>query len=147
MLTCCRHCLTQLGYRALPDALRNRVETLRGHFRPGRTHEVPDVQVTKPCVLTNPTNGTKTLYVTGGMRFEGMDSEEGKELKEEILSYIMREEHIYSHSWRMGDMLIYDNAQLLHKRDAFEGIRFLKATRVFLDPNRFSVPIHDEKSI
>ena len=24
--------------------------------------------------------------------------------------------HIYQHKWRMGDMLIYDNAQFLHKR-------------------------------
>lgn len=27
-------------------------------------------------------------------------------------------------------MLIYDNAQLLYRRDAFEGYRWLKATRV-----------------
>ena len=36
--------------------------------------------------------------------------------------------------------LLYDNAQLLHKRDAYEGIRFLKATRLFLSPDRFAVP-------
>ena len=29
----------------------------------------------------------------------------------------------------MGDMLIYDNAQFLHKPDAYEGIRFLTLPR------------------
>lgn len=48
--------------------------------------------------------------------------------------------HIYQHKWRMGDMLIYDNAQFLHKPDAYEGIRFLKATRLYLSPKRFAVP-------
>ena len=37
--------------------------------------------------------------------------------------------HIYQHKWRMGDMLIYDNAQFLHKPDAYEGIRFLTLPR------------------
>lgn len=35
---------------------------------------------------------------------------------------------------------IYDNAQLLHKRDAYKGPRFLKITRGFLFPDRFAIP-------
>ncbi len=134
-------CSTRLGYEALPDSLKNRIGNLKGKFTPGKMHEVPKVQVTHPTVLKNPTNGTKAVYVSLGIKgFEGLNDAESDSLKKEIMGYVMREEHIYRHSWRMGDMLIYDNAQLLHKRDAFEGIRFLKATRVFLSPERFAVP-------
>jgi taurine dioxygenase len=69
-----------------------------------------------------------------------LDDAEGRALKEELLSYQFRPEHIYQHNWRMGDMLIYDNAHFLHRRDAFEGIRFHKATRLYLSPDRFAVP-------
>ena len=99
------------------------------------------IQVTHPAVLINPQTRIRTLYVGPGTRgFEGLGDTEGKALKEELLSYQLRPEHTYQHKWRMGDMLIYDNAQLLHKRDAYEGIRFLKATRLFLSPDRFAVP-------
>lgn len=134
-------CSTRLGYEALPESLKERTENLKCKYRPGKSHEVPNIQVTHPAVLANPTNGKKTLYVTPGMRgFDGIDEDESEALKKEIMTYILRDEHIYQHNWRMGDMLIYDNAQLLHKRDKFEGIRFLKATRVFLSPERFAIP-------
>ncbi len=35
---------------------------------------------------------------------------------------------------------VHDNAQLLHKRDAYKGPRFLKITRVFLSSDRFAIP-------
>ena len=35
---------------------------------------------------------------------------------------------------------VHGNAQLLHKRDAYKGPRFLKITRVFLSSDRFAIP-------
>ena len=132
---------TRMGYESLPPALKDRVNNIKVLYSPGKKHGVPDIQVTHPAVLVNPETGIKTLYVGPGARgFEGLEDAEGKALKEELLTYQFRPEHIYQHKWRMGDMLIYDNAQLLHKRDAYEGIRFLKATRLFLSPDRFAVP-------
>ena len=46
----------------------------------------------------------------------------------------------HSPSFKSVIYLANINAQLLHKRDAYEGIRFLKATRLFLSPERFAVP-------
>ncbi len=130
-----------MGYESLPPALKDRVANLRVQYSPGDSHGVPNIQVTHPAVLINPKSGVKTLYVSPGARgFEGLEDAEGKILKEELLSYQFRPEHLYQHNWRMGDMLIYDNGQLLHKRDAFKGVRFLKATRLFASPDRFAVP-------
>ena len=132
---------TRMGYASLPSELKGRVDRLQVLYRPGPGKDVPDVLAKHPAVLVNPQNGVKTLYVSPDAQgFEGMGEVEGQALRDELLSYQLRPEHIYRHDWRMGDMLIYDNAQLLHKRDAFEGIRFLKATRFFADADRFAVP-------
>ena len=132
---------TRMAYESLPTALKECVDNMKVLYSPGKKHGVPDIEVAHPVVLTNPETGVKTLYVGPGARgFEGLGVEEGKALKDELLSYQFRPEHIYQHKWRMGDMLIYDNAQFLHKRDAYEGIRFLKATRLYLSPERFAVP-------
>lgn len=132
---------TRMGYESLPPALKDRIDNMKVLYSPGKKPGVPDIQVTHPAILINPQTRIKTLYVGPGARgFEGLEDTEGKALKEELLSYQLRPEHTYQHKWRMGDMLIYDNAQLLHKRDAYEGIRFLKATRLFLSPDRFAVP-------
>jgi alpha-ketoglutarate-dependent taurine dioxygenase len=39
----------------------------------------------------------------------------------------------------MGDMVIYDNSQLLHRREAFSGMRWLKATRSYAPAGRFAI--------
>ena len=59
--------------------------------------------------------------------------------------YQLKPEHRFTHSWRMGDLVVYDNAQVLHKKEAFKGGRLLKSSRVFMDPARFAVPGHQPK--
>ena len=104
---------TRMGYESLPTELKNRLETMKVRYGPGKSHGVPDIEVTHPAVLVNPENGVKTLYVgPGAQGFEGLNDAEGRSLRERLLSYQLRPEHIYQHNWRMGDMLIYDNAQL-----------------------------------
>ena len=83
----------------------------------------------------------RTLYVSPlTKQVEGLPETESRALLAELLAYTLKPEHIYRHAWRMGDMLLYDNAQLLHRREAFTGLRWLKATRVFVSPRRFAVP-------
>jgi taurine dioxygenase len=114
---------------------------LRGKYLPGKNHEIDKIEVIHPVVLENPRNGRRSLYVSQATRgFDGIDGAQSEALKAELLGYQMREEHRYTHHWRMGDMLIYDNAQLLHLREAFAGLRWLKATRTFAPKQHFAVP-------
>ena len=134
-------CSTHMGYEALPETLKKRIENMRVKYLPGKIHEVEPFEVTHPLVLTSPSTGRKTLYISPGTRgIDGLAEAESQTLKNELLTYQLRQHHIYQHNYRMGDMLIYDNAQLLHKRDAYKGPRFLKITRVFLSPDRFAIP-------
>ncbi len=104
-------------------------------------HEIEKIEVTHPAVLQNPRTGRRSLYVSPNTRgFADLDEAQSEAIKAELLHYQMRDEHRYTHQWRMGDMLIYDNAQLLHRREAFAGLRWLKATRTFAPPEYFAVP-------
>ena len=133
---------TTLGYEALPDELASRAATVRGRYLPSAVHDIDKIEVSHPAVLENPRSGRRSLYVAPNTRgFEGLSNEEGEQLKDRLLTYQMREKHGYTHEWRMGDMLIYDNAQLLHRREAFRGMRWLKATRTFAPRDRFAVPL------
>lgn len=132
---------TRMGYESLTPTLQARVDSLQVHYQRINSHGEIIAKASHDAVLTNPVSGAKTLYVAPNAQgFEGMNEAEAEALKDELLSHQLRSEHIYQHNWRMGDMLIYDNAQLLHKRDSFEGYRFLKATRLYASPERFAVP-------
>ena len=132
---------TRLGYETLPAAMKARIAGLRGTYSPGPMHEVESGEVLHPLVLEHPIRDRRTLYVSPLTKaVEGLSAVEGRALLEELLGCVLKPEHQYRHNWRMGDLLIYDNAQLLHRRDAFAGLRWLKATRVFVSPQHFAVP-------
>ena len=73
---------TRMGYESLPPNLKDRLENMKVLYSPGKSHGVPDIEVTHPAVLVNPESGVKTLYVGPGARgFEGLDDTESRALK------------------------------------------------------------------
>ncbi|MEO1017866.1 MAG: TauD/TfdA family dioxygenase [Pseudomonadota bacterium] len=134
-------CNTRMGYEALPDTLKSRAKVLKGTYLPGPNHKIEKVEVAHDLVMTKPDDGNHVLYVSKSTRgVEGLPETEAQEFLEELLSYQLRPEHVYEHDWRPGDLLIYDNGQTLHRRDSFEGLRFMKGTRAFVSPEEFAVP-------
>ena len=132
---------TRMGYEALPETLKSRLQGLRARYQPVPAHEIEIVEVTHPAVLENPLTGRKSVYLSEMcLGFVGVEDSEGQKLKAEALSHVMRADHAYSHRWRMGDMVLYDNAQLLHRREAFNGLRWLKASRSYAPLERFAQP-------
>lgn len=70
-----------------------------------------------PIVRTHPETGEKALYIgphAAGV-VEGLGAEEGKALLAELLAHATRPEFIYTHHWRQGDLIIWDNRALLHR--------------------------------
>lgn len=101
----------------------------------------PDV--TQPLIRTHPYLGRKTLYVSPNhyVRIEGMDQAESDALFRRLADWIGRDEFVYKHRWRVGDVVFWDNAQVVHRRDAFPPTqrRFLKRTGFHL-PEELRVP-------
>ena len=76
---------------------------------------VPDVET--PVVRTHPVTKRKSLFVNEAhtSRIVGMPKEESERLLDELYRHIVRPEFIYTHSWRAGDLLMWDNAAVQHK--------------------------------
>jgi len=74
----------------------------------------PDVW--HPLVRTHPRTGRKCLYISDEVTcaVEGMGETEGEQLLKELLAHITRPEFIYTHEWRVGDLLIWDNCSAVH---------------------------------
>lgn len=65
----------------------------------------------KPAIWFNP-NSTASVM--------GLSQEEMDRLSFEIRSFIENDRFIYTHQWRVGDLLIWDNRMLLHARTPFD---------------------------
>jgi alpha-ketoglutarate-dependent taurine dioxygenase len=126
----------------LPTEILENIRNLQVTYIPAPTHDnVGKVEVVHPFLLTSPRSGKETVYVSENTKkVIGLNLEEGKALKAKLLERIIDKENIYSHVWKTGDLILYDNTQLLHRRDEFEGIRWLKATKIFAHKEKFAVP-------
>jgi taurine dioxygenase len=121
---------TVRAYEALPSGMKDWLvgrravhrysERMRvaGSPRPKLTAaqlaETPDVA--HPIVRTHPFTGRKALYVTKGecVGIEGVPDDEGRVVIEELHDHCIRPEFQYRHRWRVGDLLMWDNATAMH---------------------------------
>jgi taurine dioxygenase len=76
---------------------------------------VPDVET--PLVRTHPVTKRKGLFVNEAhtSHIVGMSKPESDALLAQLYEHIVRPEFIYTHSWRAGDLLMWDNAAVQHK--------------------------------
>ena len=118
------------GYEALPDALRRKIHgmktvnvfqgsasaTYSGQSADAQADQKP-APVLQPLVRINPENGLKALYFhpVKTENIVGMTAAESQALLNELLEHAIRDEFIYRHRWRKGDMLIWDNRAAMHR--------------------------------
>jgi taurine dioxygenase len=76
--------------------------------------EVPPVK--HPAVIEHPITGEKALYLNSGftVAIEGLTYEENKKVLDELFEYIERPEHVFTHWWSEGDLVMWDNRTLNH---------------------------------
>ena len=72
--------------------------------------------VTHPVVRTHPVTGRKNIYVNEGhtIRIKGMEEDESRALLKELWTHCTKEEFIYRHKWRVGDVVMWDNVPTQH---------------------------------
>jgi taurine dioxygenase len=123
------------AYEALPDALKQRVAGRRvkhdgtynsgGYVRQGVTptddpREAPGMY--HPLVCAHPETGRKCLYL-GRRRnayIEGLALAESEALLDEVWHYATRDELTWYNTWRVGDVVLWDNRCTMHRRDPFD---------------------------
>jgi taurine dioxygenase len=120
----------QAAYQALPQNMKRRLEGLNAIHRYSARRRVADSprpkltraqldetpDIAHPIVRTHPYTGRKALYVTAGecIGIEGMPEDEAVDLIAELDAHCVRPEFLYRHQWRVGDLLMWDNASAMH---------------------------------
>jgi taurine dioxygenase len=137
----------QAAYEALPEALRTRAETLSikhdaahtsvGSLRPGfeafdDPRQAPGA--VHPIIRTHDETGKKVLYL--GRRewafVPDLSLDDSEALLDELWSYAAIESNTWGQQWQPGDLIIWDNRRVLHRRDDFpaESRRLMKRCQV-----------------
>ena len=82
-----------------------------------RTYEGPS----HPIVRTHPENGYNVLYL--GRRpnayINGLSIDESEELLDKLWAHATQSRFTWSHEWNVGDLVVWDNRCLMHRRDPF----------------------------
>ena len=72
--------------------------------------------VDHPLVRTHPETGCKALYLGNhSSHILGIPEAEGRVLLDELLAHTTQPQFVYTHRWRKGDLVIWDNRCLLHR--------------------------------
>jgi taurine dioxygenase len=109
------------GKTAVHDASRNSAGLLRKGFK-----EVSDVRETvgahHPLVRTDPTTGRKALFL--GRRPNayvlGLDVAESEALLDALWAHATQPRFAMCHEWKVGDVLMWNNLSVLHRRAPFD---------------------------
>lgn len=120
------------AYTALPPALKAKVEGRRAVHSAATADRRVGIQLTEeqkrnapevvhPLVRTHPLANEKGLYFSMNhtARIDGMTEEESLPLLEELRAHATQPRFVYAHRWRVGDLVLWDNAATMHRRDPF----------------------------
>jgi taurine dioxygenase len=109
------------GKIAVHDASRNSAGMLRKGYK-----EITDVRETPgahhPLVRTDPKSGRKALFL--GRRPNayvlGLEVAESEILLDALWSHATQPRFVMCHEWKVGDLLMWNNLSVLHRRDPFD---------------------------
>ena len=72
-------------------------------------------------VQTHPSTGRKSLYLAShASHVVGWPVEKGRALLRELTEHATQREFVYTHEWREGDLVIWDNRCTMHRATRFE---------------------------
>jgi alpha-ketoglutarate-dependent 2,4-dichlorophenoxyacetate dioxygenase len=116
------------AYDALPQATRDAIDPLiaehdifwsRGQigfteFPPGEREQYPPSA--QLLVRRHPVTGRKSLYLSAhASHITGWPVADGRLLLADLNAHSTRPEFVYSHTWRVGDLVIWDNRWTMHR--------------------------------
>lgn len=72
-------------------------------------------------VRTHPGSGRKALYVASyAYEIEGMPTPEARMLLHDLIERATQRQFVYTHTWRVGDIVMWDNRCTLHRARDFD---------------------------
>ena len=128
---------TRVAYEALPAATRARIDGRTaihsfvysrgligdGLLPPDHAAQVPPVP--QALVRANPVHGRKAFFVgSHACEILGVPTDEARVLLRELLALATRPEAVYTHRWRVGDLVMWDNRCVLHRGRPWDESRY-----------------------
>ena len=133
---------TRAAWDALPDVMKNKIEKLivehsifHSRAKIGFTNFTEKEKAALPpsrqvLVRDIPESHRKALYIAShAMRIIGMSDHEGVALLGELMAHATQPQFIYSHRWRVGDLVIWDNRCTMHRGTDYDEKRFKRDMR------------------
>ncbi len=125
------------AYDALPAPMKRRITGLVAEhsifnsrarmgftdFSDSERRALPPV----PQVLarTIPQNGRRSIYLASHIgRIFGLSAAEGKSLFDALLAHATQRQFIYTHRWRLHDLVMWDNRCTMHRGTEFDDLRW-----------------------
>ena len=75
-----------------------------------------------PIISTHPETGGNMLFLgrRHGSYVNGLSLEESEALLDELWAHAAQPRFSYQHEWAVGDVVVWDNRAILHRRDPFD---------------------------
>jgi alpha-ketoglutarate-dependent 2,4-dichlorophenoxyacetate dioxygenase len=125
------------AYDALPEEMKRRLDTLIAehsifnsraklgfsNFSDEERQGMPPVP--QVLVRTLPDSGRKSLYLASHAgRIFGLPEQEGRALIDELVAHATQRQFVYTHRWRLHDLVIWDNRCTMHRGTEFDDLRW-----------------------
>lgn len=125
------------AYDALSETTRRRLDSLvvehsifNSRARLGFTDFSAEERAGLPpvpqvLVRTLPESGRKSLYLASHAgRILGMPEQDGRALIDELVAHATQRQFVYTHRWRVHDLVIWDNRCTMHRGTDFDDLRW-----------------------
>jgi alpha-ketoglutarate-dependent 2,4-dichlorophenoxyacetate dioxygenase len=129
------------AYDTLPAGLRATCEGLRVHhsiaysrqtlgFEFSGTEQDALKGAVHPLIRTLPRSGRRSLYVAShASRIIDWPVPEGRLLLRDLIEHATQRQFVYRHSWRVGDLVIWDNRATMHRGMPYDDSRHRRELR------------------
>jgi alpha-ketoglutarate-dependent 2,4-dichlorophenoxyacetate dioxygenase len=93
------------------------------NFSDEERREMPPVP--QVVVRTIPESGRKSLYLASHAgRIFGMPENEGRALIDQLIGHATQRQFVYTHRWRVNDLIMWDNRCTMHRGTEFDDLRW-----------------------
>jgi alpha-ketoglutarate-dependent 2,4-dichlorophenoxyacetate dioxygenase len=129
------------AYDALPEEEKRRLEGLRVHHSIAYSRQTLGFEFSQgeqealqgavhPLVRTIPRSRRRSLYVAShASRIIEWPVPEGRLLLRDLIEHATQPEFVYRHSWRVGDLVIWDNRGTMHRARPFDDTKYRRELR------------------
>ena len=129
------------AYDALDEEMKGRIADLRAHHSIAYSRETLGFDFSEeeknklkgaehPVVRTNPRTGRRSLYLAShASRIVGWPVPEGRLLLRDLIEHATQPRFVYRHSWRVGDLVIWDNLATMHRGTPYDDARHKRELR------------------